>query len=108
MKATDRTKTQEEIAKEEAERLQELETKRLARMNGDFEDDDLSDVQSDDGKSNTRSKTRQSTGGPSQNPDELDSDVEEDDKPEVRFTPDVLVYVDKEGNRTEDIISCKR
>jgi len=98
VKATDRTKTQEEIAKEEAERLQELETKRLARMNGDFEDDDLSDVQSDDGKSNTRSKTRQSTGGPSRNPDELDSDVEEDDKPEVRFTPDGLVYVDKEGN----------
>merc|ERR1712087_831496 len=46
--ATDRTKTPEEIAKEEAERLHELETRRLARMNGDFDDDDLSDVSDDD------------------------------------------------------------
>merc|ERR1712176_1131785 len=33
VKATDRTKTPEELAKEEAERLHELETRRLARMN---------------------------------------------------------------------------
>jgi hypothetical protein len=43
--ATDRTKTPEEIATEEAERLQKLERRRLARMNGDFDaDDDLSDI----------------------------------------------------------------
>jgi len=45
--ATDRTKTSEEIAKEESEHLHELETRRLARMNGDFDDEDLSDIDSD-------------------------------------------------------------
>lgn len=47
--ATDRTKTPEEIAKEEAERLHDLEKKRLARMAG--EDDDLSDVEVSDKES---------------------------------------------------------
>jgi len=39
-RASDRTRTQAEIAQEEAERLQELEAKRLARMNGEFDADD--------------------------------------------------------------------
>mmetsp|Transcript_31037 Transcript_31037/g.41006 ORF Transcript_31037/g.41006 Transcript_31037/m.41006 type:complete len:893 (-) Transcript_31037:166-2844(-) len=37
--ATDRTKTEEEVAREEKERLEELEKKRLARMKGEFEED---------------------------------------------------------------------
>ena len=44
-KATDRTKTPEEIAKESHEKLEELERKRLNRMNYEFEGDDLSDVE---------------------------------------------------------------
>jgi nucleolar protein 14 len=57
--ATDRTKTPEEIAKEEADRLHELETRRLARMNGDFDDEGdmdnpeiLDNDSDDDGNSN--------------------------------------------------------
>lgn len=47
VKALDRTKTPDEIAKEEKEKLEEMEIKRLKRMNGEFDnDDDLSDVSS--------------------------------------------------------------
>lgn len=94
-KATDRTKTPEEIAKEEAERLHELETRRLARMNGDFEEDDLSDISEDD---YGRSKRKRKKG--IRNPDELsdsDNESEEDDQLEARFTGDGLKYVNKEG-----------
>ena len=116
-KATDRTKTPEEIAKEEAERLHELETKRMARMNGDFlSDDDFSDISSGDendddndkksGKKKRKNKKQQqkrkkkSSDGTSRNPDELsDSDDSDNDenKLEARFTADGLVYVDKDG-----------
>ena len=101
MKATERTKTPEEIAKEEAERLHELETKRLARMNGDFEKDDLSDISEDEGDSKKKSKNRKQKVNRKQkmrNPDELDSDEEEDEEPQTRFTADGLVHVDKNGN----------
>ena len=115
VKATDRTKTPEEIAKEEAERLHELETRRLARMNGDFEDDDLSDISDDEGgrgrkgrklqkekakkdKKAGSSKKKNKSSSAEKNPDELDSDDEDDtDELEVRFTADGLVYVDKDG-----------
>lgn len=99
VKATDRTKTPEEIAKEESERLHELETKRLARMNGDFEDDDLSDISDDERFSKKKKKKSKDTGRKaSHNPDELDSDEEsESDELETRFTADGLVYVDKDG-----------
>ena len=117
-KATDRTKTPEEVAKEEAERLHELETKRMARMNGDFlSDDDFSDISSgdendgdNDKKSSSKKKRRnkkvlqklkkKSADGTSRNPDELsDSDDSDNDenKLEARFTADGLVYVDKTG-----------
>ncbi len=100
-RATDRTKTPEEIAKEEAERLHRLETRRLARMNGDFEEDELSDVSLDGIGKPKKSKRRNVT----RNSDELsDSDGEEDmesDKLEVRFTADGLKYFDKEGNIVE-------
>lgn len=83
-RATDRTKTPEEIAKEEAERLHELETRRLARMNGDFEEDDFSDI-SVGGDTRKKKPKRQH-----RNPDELsDSDDDENDDPknfEVKFT----------------------
>ena len=83
-RATDRTKTPEEIAKEESERLHELETRRLARMNGDFEEDDLSDISVvDSGKKKLKKRQR--------NPDELsDSDDENDNEDdfEVKFTID--------------------
>ena len=117
VKATDRTKTPEEIAKEEAERLHELETRRLARMNGDFEDDDLSDISDDEGgrgrkgrklqkekakkdkkASSSSSSKKNKSSSAERNPDELDSDDEGDtDELEVRFTADGLVYVDKDG-----------
>ena len=59
VKATDRTKTPEELAKEEADRLHELETRRLARMHGDFEHDDLSDISDNDqDKSGVQRKRR--------------------------------------------------
>lgn len=106
VKATDRTKTPEEIAKEEADRLHELETRRIARMNGDFEDDDLSDISDDDeGTSKyANKKKKKTTKKKKKNPDELDSDDDDSDndndkdKLEPRFTPDGLVYVDKDGN----------
>jgi len=110
VKATDRTKTPEESAKEEADRLQELETKRMARMNGDFEGDDLSDISDDEGRGSKGRKIKKAREARKQkmtrvttskadhrNPDELDSDEEETDEPEVRFTADGLVYVDKDG-----------
>merc|ERR1719491_2658942 len=40
VKATDRTRTPEEIAKAEADRLHALESRRLARMAGDFLSED--------------------------------------------------------------------
>jgi nucleolar protein 14 len=100
-KASDRTRTPEEIAKEEAERLHELETRRLARMNGDFEKDDLSDI-SVDGKKNRKSKAKHKSKKQAthRNPEELtdsEDEADDDDKLEARFTADGLVYLDKEG-----------
>jgi len=112
VKATDRTKTPEELAKEEAERLHELETRRLARMNGDFSDDDFSDVSDDDdddnkGGRNSRKKKRkimdkkkktQSDNAELLDNSDDDSD-DDDDKNELKakFTADGLVYVNKKG-----------
>eukprot|EP00557_Chaetoceros_sp_GSL56_P004410 CAMPEP_0176498936 /NCGR_PEP_ID=MMETSP0200_2-20121128/12626_1 /TAXON_ID=947934 /ORGANISM="Chaetoceros sp., Strain GSL56" /LENGTH=1104 /DNA_ID=CAMNT_0017897255 /DNA_START=75 /DNA_END=3386 /DNA_ORIENTATION=- len=108
VKATDRTKTPEEIAKEEADRLHELETRRLARMNGDFENDDFSDISDDDdgrkhghkraGRRKRNSHKNAKTDG--RNPDELDSDDEVDDEDELqtKFTEDGLVYINKQGD----------
>lgn len=45
--AADRTKGEEEIAKEKAEKLQKLEAQRLARMRGETVDEDISDVESE-------------------------------------------------------------
>ena len=103
VKATDRTKTPEEIAKEEADRLHELETRRLARMHGDFDKDDLSDISDDEvgtkrGKRRTKTDKKNSKRERGLNPEELsDSDDEKDDDKEVRFTADGLVYLDKDG-----------
>jgi nucleolar protein 14 len=97
VKATDRTKTQEEIAKEEADRLHELETKRLARMNGDFEHDHLSDISDDEGEGHRKKRQRKkrSSAG-AETLDDSDDDQEEE-KLKVKFTADGLVYVDKDG-----------
>ncbi|KAI2491831.1 Nop14-like family [Fragilaria crotonensis] len=97
VKATDRTKTPEEIAKEEADRLHELETKRLARMNGDFEHDHLSDISDDEGegRKKKRQKKKRSSAG-AETLDDSDDDHEEE-KLKVKFTADGLVYVDKDG-----------
>jgi nucleolar protein 14 len=98
VQASDRTKTPEEIAKEESTRLHELETRRLARMNGDFDDDDFSDIGSgdedDDGKKKRkRKKARQD------HPEALDDS--DDDEPEAelqtRMTSEGLVQLDKNG-----------
>jgi nucleolar protein 14 len=97
VKALDRTKTPEEIAKNEAERLHELETRRMARMNGDFSKDDFSDIDEAE---------LQGRGGSHPNPDELDDDSESDDNDDqlkTRFTADGLVKVDKDGNIVERV-----
>jgi nucleolar protein 14 len=106
-KASDRTKTPEEIAKEQSEKLQELETRRLARMNGDFSDDDFSDISVNGDESNSKKSKKKNSKKKKdsvkdkhqRNPDELsDSENEEDDgKLEARFTSEGLVYIDKEG-----------
>lgn len=82
--ATDRTKTPEEIAKEESEKLHELETRRLARMNGDFEEDDFSDISIDDAKKKKKKQNQQ------RNPDDLSDSDEDDDakQEEVKFSAD--------------------
>jgi nucleolar protein 14 len=99
--ATNRTKTAEEIAKEEADRLHELETKRLARMNGDFEDDDLSDVSVADAAV-SRYRGQSSAFPPA--PEALDDDIVEkkraSEKQEftMKFTADGLAKVDSQGD----------
>lgn len=97
VKATDRTRTPEEIAKEEADRLHELETRRLARMNGDFDNDECSDV-SDDETENPRRRKRPKVKNT--NPEELSDDENIDDHENsltTRFTADGLVEVDNTG-----------
>ena len=83
--------------------MHELETRRLARMNGDFENDDFSDISDDEGKGKGKRKKAKSTNKKKdakreRNPDELDSDEEDDDELQTKFTADGLVYVDKKGN----------
>ena len=94
--ATDRTKTKEEIAKEEADRLNELETRRLARMNGEYVDDNFSDISDDDYASKKNKRPRAKDGI---SPEHLDneSDVESDDELKPVFTADGLMTVDKNG-----------
>ncbi|GAX18342.1 nucleolar protein 14 [Fistulifera solaris] len=95
VKASDRTKTPEEIAKEEAERLHKLETRRLARMNGDFEDDDFSDLSDNETKGKRKRRKKDNA-----NPEELsdsDDDETDDEKVTTRFTADGLVRVNKDG-----------
>lgn len=121
VKATDRTKTPEEIAKEEATKLHALESKRLARMEGDFlSEDEFSDISSDEeggsGSSKKRRMRNRRGRGKDEvkkkkkkrdytNPEEMsDSDDDDDrkskgnEKYEVQFTADGLMYVDKQGN----------
>jgi nucleolar protein 14 len=92
VQAVDRTKTPEEIAQEEADRLHQLETRRLARMNNDFDNDDLSDVSIDDRKFRKKRKR-------ADHPESLqnDSDGEDEDTLQTRFTADGPVLVDKNG-----------
>ena len=98
VKATDRTKTPEEIATEEAERLHELETRRLARMNGDFDNDDFSDISdADDGPKGSKRKKRKPNPSGDDLGDDWDDDEDDKDELETRFTADGLVLVDKDG-----------
>jgi nucleolar protein 14 len=92
VKATDRTKTAEELAKDEAERLQELETRRIARMNGEFDSDSLADVSDDEGykkKGSKRGKTVDSA--------ETLGYSDDDERLQPRFTPDGMVMINKDG-----------
>lgn len=75
-------------------------------MNGDFDEDDLSDISDDEMGGRRRGKRGRKGVGKKKskkdrglNPEELsDSDEEnEGDGREVRFTSDGLVYVDKDG-----------
>lgn len=105
-RATDRTKTPEEIAKEEAERLHKLETRRLARMNGDFEEDELSDISLDGAGKPKKKKSRRRqdhTRSPEELSDSEDEDAEKDNL-EARFTADGLKYFDKDGNVVEKTV----
>ncbi|KAL7536701.1 hypothetical protein ACHAXR_007349 [Thalassiosira sp. AJA248-18] len=109
--ATDRTKTPEELAKNEADKLHALESKRLARMAGDFlSEDEFSDVSEDDGDNNDKRRKKRKKNGKLgtekkkkdySNPEEM-SDSDDDDggkeeEHEVQFTADGLMYVDKHG-----------
>ena len=102
-RASDRTKTPEEIAKEEAERLHALETRRLARMNGEFaDDDDFSDVADDDDDDGLPQYNKKKETKTRDYPEALDDDSDEDsengdNKLTTRFTADGLVQVDKNG-----------
>jgi nucleolar protein 14 len=106
--ATDRTKTPEEIAKEEADRLHELETRRLARMNGDFDDGDDDDLDADDslgddddGKKKSRAKSHKRRR--MDHPEILDNDSDDEGNSNskgdltTRFSAEGLVYVDKDS-----------
>jgi nucleolar protein 14 len=97
--ATDRTKTPEEIAKEESERLHEMETRRLARMNGDFEQDDLSDISVEGHGRKSKKQQKKKEKRAQRNPDELSDSDDEPEEPEHEavFTADGLVYMDKDG-----------
>lgn len=106
-RATDRIKTPEELAKEEAERLHQLETRRLARMNGDFDEDDFSDIFIGGGAKKRKSFSREKRKERQQkhrNPEELsdsEDEKEDDDGLEMRFTADGIRYFDKDGNMVE-------
>uniref|UniRef100_A0A6U9X837 Nucleolar protein 14 n=1 Tax=Pseudo-nitzschia australis TaxID=44445 RepID=A0A6U9X837_9STRA len=98
-RATDRTKTPEEIAKDEAERLHDLETRRMARMNGDFEEDDFSDISIGEEYKKKKQKRKH------RNPDELsDSDDSDDDQKgdEVKFTEDGTLIEPDEDESDSD------
>lgn len=95
--ASERTKTQEEIAKEEAARLHELETRRLARMNGDFSDDDLSDISDEEGNNRRRMKKKKTKHHPEALDNESDDENDDKDELQVRFTADGLVHVNRDG-----------
>ncbi|KAL2609472.1 hypothetical protein R1flu_028045 [Riccia fluitans] len=56
--ATDRLKTDEEVLKEERERLEELERKRKQRMLGEDSDEEGPDNNGEDGKENSREKKK--------------------------------------------------
>lgn len=88
-----------------------METRRLARMNGDFEDDDLSDISDDEegggssakrrrrekDKLKSKKKQKGESGGDDLGDDSDSDDEKKEDGHEVRFTADGLVYIDKEG-----------
>jgi len=57
-RATDRTKTEEEIAKEDKERLDELEKARLARMLGDGGEEGEEEEEDEGGKGNKKKRRR--------------------------------------------------
>lgn len=120
VKATDRTKTPEEIAKARADELHAMESKRLARMAGDFlSEDEFSDISDDDG-GRRGSKKRKRRGGDKgggkkmttkiggrdySNPEEMDDEDDDEnggreEKRGVRFTADGLMYVDEHDNVT--------
>lgn len=68
-KPKDRTKTEEEVAKEEAEKLQEAEASRLKRMRGIVDEDDDEDEDGNGGR-----KRRRQKGGRAPEADDLDDD----------------------------------
>jgi nucleolar protein 14 len=109
VKATDRIKTPEEIAQEEAERLHELETRRLARMNGEFDDDDFSDISTTELQDPRRRGRRNRSKG-ADDLDDLSSDEQDNNENELRtrFTADGLVKIDKDGKVVEKIGEKKR
>lgn len=103
VKATDRIKTVEEIAKDEYIRLHDLEKHRLARMNGE-DIEDIDDIDDNDDNDNLKSKKKKKklSMNDNTNAEELDddSDVDDDDDDELittRFTSEGLVHVDKNG-----------
>lgn len=83
--ATDKLKTEEEKAKEEAEKLQVLEAKRLSRMRGDSEEPKSNHVSADDlndGFALEPKKQRVSFSNQATSDEENDPDAKEDGKDE--------------------------
>uniref|UniRef100_A0A7S1FP39 Nucleolar protein 14 n=2 Tax=Corethron hystrix TaxID=216773 RepID=A0A7S1FP39_9STRA len=100
--ATDRTKTPEELAKEAADELHRLETRRLARMADDFDDDDFSDLEEDvKNRGRGRRKEPQRRSG-ARNDDELESEEDAEEEPEAVVTSEGVVYVDRKGNVVDE------
>lgn len=95
-KPSDRTKTEEEIAREKAEKLQELERKRLARMNGEESEDD---------KENSDDSESEDDDAPVEQPEYGDVDDELNDAEAFGLASNVARKVDSDDEVSDEDIA---